>query len=384
MPLAKLRTSPRIRPLIKYLGSKRLLLPHLRTVIRALPGLRSVADLFAGTTRVGQLCKQEGLFVVSNDLAGYAEALGRTYIQADARRVDHEHLVRLLGELGALSPAPGYVTRTFCEESRYFQPANGARIDAIRAGIDRLAASAEERAILLTSLLEAADRVDSTTGLQMAYLKQWAPRSFAPLTLRLPALLPGPGLALRQDANQLARALDAVDLAYLDPPYNQHSYFANYHVWETIYRGDQPPAYGVARKRLDCRDQVSPYNRKGRIAAAFTDLVYALRARYLLVSYNDEAFLDPAFIARVLGERGYVAAVALDGRRYVGAQIGIYNPHGERVGRVSHLRNREYLFLVGERADVVRAAMAPLAAAAAAAAKIPPRSDEAAAPALVR
>jgi hypothetical protein len=34
----------------------------------------------------------------------------------------------------------------------------------------------------------------------------------------------------------------------------------------------------------------------------------------------------------------------------VGAQIGIYNPQGEKVGRVSHLRNREYLFLAGPHA----------------------------------
>ena len=276
-------------------------------------------DLFAGTTRVGQLCKASGLFVVSNDLAGYSEALSRAYVQADARRVNQARLERLLGELAALLLAPGYVTRTFCEESRYFQPANGARIDAIRAGIDRLARDEEERAILLTSLCEAADRVDSTTGLQMAYLKHWAPRSYGPLALRLPALLPGPGLALRQDANRLARDLDAVDLAYLDPPYNQHSYFANYHVRETLFRGDQPATYGVACKRVDCRQQVSPYNRKGQIAAAFTDLVFSLRARYLLVSYNDESFLDTAFIARILGERGHVASVAIDGKRYVGA-----------------------------------------------------------------
>ncbi len=35
-------------------------------------------------------------------------------------------------------------------------------------------------------------------------------------------------------------------------------------------------------------------------------------------------------------------------KRYVGAQIGIYNPAGERVGEVSHLKNTEHLFVVGE------------------------------------
>jgi hypothetical protein len=35
-----------------------------------------------------------------------------------------------------------------------------------------------------------------------------------------------------------------------------------------------------------------------------------------------------------------------DYKRYVGAQIGIYNPSGEKVGEVSHLRNLEYLYVV--------------------------------------
>ena len=58
------------------------------------------------------------------------------------------------------------------------------------------------RPILLTSLMLAADRVDSTTGLQMAYLKQWAPRSHQPLELRVPELLAGPGRTVRGDAMQ--------------------------------------------------------------------------------------------------------------------------------------------------------------------------------------
>ncbi len=41
---------------------------------------------------------------------------------------------------------------------------------------------------------------------------------------------------------------------YLDPPYNQHRYFTNYHVWETLVRGDEPEHYGIACKRLDARE----------------------------------------------------------------------------------------------------------------------------------
>ena len=142
------------------------------------------------------------------------------------------------------------------------------QIDGARAAIDQLDLDRSERGLLLTSLIEAADRVDSTVGVQMAYLKRWAPRALQPLELREPARVPGPpGTAVRRDANQLAGELDGIDVAYLDPPYNQHSYFANYHVWETLHRGDEPDHYGVACKRVDCRTtKCAPTTPAGRRA----------------------------------------------------------------------------------------------------------------------
>jgi adenine-specific DNA-methyltransferase len=343
--------------MIKYLGSKRTLAPRIVGIVRSLPDVRRVCDLFAGTTRIGQALKASGLFVHSNDLATYSEVFGRTYIATDARTVDRERIARLLAALMALPPVPGYITRTFCEESRYFQPFNGAKMDAIRAGIDALAADETERAILLTSLIEAADRVDSTTGLQMAYLKTWSARSNNSLALRVPDLLPGTGAATRMDANALAPQLADIDLVYIDPPYNQHSYFSNYHIWETFVRNDAPPAYGIAKKRLDCKTEKSAYNSRRQAAAAFADLLSAIRAPWLLVSFNSEGYLTCAEITAMLAERGYVASVALDFKRYVGAQIGIYNPCGEKVGKISHLRNQEHLFLVGPDRARVEAAL---------------------------
>jgi len=54
--------------------------------------------------------------------------------------------------------------------------------------------------------------------------------------------------------------------------------------------------------------------------------------------------------------RGHVEVLGFDSRRYVGAQIGIHNPRGEKVGRVSHTRNVEYVVVAGERQRVRRAA----------------------------
>ena len=157
--------------------------------------------------------------------------------------------------------------------------------------------------MLLTSLLEAADRVDSTVGVQMAYLKQWAPRALAPLRLRVPVLTPGTGTAVRADATEVLGSLPHVDLAYLDPPYNQHRYFTNYHVWETLVRWDAPPTYGVACKRLDSRDPGtrSPFIRKREMPAALAQTVKAVDADVVVVSLSDEGFVPVEELVRMGG-----------------------------------------------------------------------------------
>ena len=340
--------------MIKYLGSKRRLLDRITTVARAVPRAASAVDLFSGTARVGHALKGAGFAVQANDYAAYAHVLATCYVQADAERWSHEAEV-LLRELQALPPSPGYVTRTFCEEARFFTPENGARIDAMRDAIAERALPAELEAIALTALLEAADRVDSTTGVQMAYLKQWAPRAHNPLTLRLPALLPraagGAGSALRLDALEAAATLRG-DIAYLDPPYNQHSYLGNYHVWETLVRWDAPEAYGVARKRRDTRARASVFNSRPRHAEAFRRVVETIDARVLIVSFSNEGWCTRETMLELLATRGEVLVLDHDVRRYVGAQIGIHNRRGERVGTVSHVRNTESLYVAGARADV--------------------------------
>ncbi len=329
--------------MIKYLGSKRLLVPHIVAAVRAVPEARTVLDLFSGTARVGHALKRAAFGVTANDHNAYAATLARCYVEADAREVG-ETAARLIRDLTALPPRPGYFTATFCERARYFQPKNGARIDAMREQIAAWALPPALEAVLLVSLMEAADRVDSTTGLQMAYLKQWAPRAYADIELRLPAVLPGPGLALAREAEDAAAT--PCDVAYLDPPYNQHSYRGNYHIWETLVRWDAPAVYGVACKRADCRTYRSPFNSRPGIGPALERVISAVRAPHLIVSFNNEGYLSRAELERMLATRGHVTVRELAYKRYVGAQIGIYNPEGRRVGRVSHLRNKELLYFV--------------------------------------
>ncbi len=351
--------------MIKYLGSKRRLIPVLTELIDRSEAER-VLDLFTGTTRVAQAAKALGTHVTAVDSARYSEVFARTWIATDAEAVDTDLVQDEIDRLNALPGAAGYVTETFCERSRFFQPHNGARIDAIRDAIAADHAGTDLEPILLTSLLLAADRVDSTTGVQMAYVKQWAPRSFKDLTLVLPDLMPGPGSAVRGDAVEIAPALGSFDLAYLDPPYNQHRYFTNYHIWETIVAWDRPEHYGVACKRVDARDDEtkSVFNRKREMPEALRRTIAGLDAEIVVVSYNDESWLTLDELRDMCSDRDEVTALAFDSKRYVGAQIGIHNPDGQRVGEVGRTRNLEYVLVAGPRA-VVRRMTAPLAHAVA-------------------
>jgi adenine-specific DNA-methyltransferase len=341
--------------MIKYLGSKRRLVPAL-TVLATASGARTALDLFCGTTRVSQAFKGLGLEVTAVDSARCAHVLAQCYIATDPDASLRAEVAAAVDRLNAVPGVPGYVTETFCTDARYFQPANGARIDAVRDAIEADYSGSPLWPVLLTSLLEAADRVDSTTGLQMAYLKRWAPRAERPLTLRVPDLLTGPGTAVRGDALTMVGtpALPEVDLAYLDPPYNQHRYDSNYHVWETLVAWDAPDHYGVACKRADLRDPAtrSAFNGRRTMPVALAEVVTRVAAEVVVLSYNNESWLTYEELHDLCAARGHVEVLAFDSARYVGARIGIHDPAGRKVGTVSHLRNTEYMVLCGPRARV--------------------------------
>ena len=336
--------------MIKYIGSKRRLVPVLGALL-ALSGAETALDMFTGTTRVAQEFKRRGAHVTAVDTARYSEIFAQCHIATDAADVDKDDLREALQYLSRLPGRPGYFTETFCVKSRYFQPFNGERVDAIRDALETELRGNPLYPILLTSLIYAADRVDSTTGVQMAYVKDWAPRSFNQLELRVPDLYAGSGRALRADACQVARDLPMVDLAYLDPPYNQHRYFTNYHIWETLVAWDAPDHYGIACKRTDSRDTStkSPFNAVREMPRVLRQVIADVQAEVLVLSYNNESWVTLEDLVEMCSHRGHVEVLAFESKRYVGAQIGIYNPDGEKVGRVSHLQNVEYVLVAGPK-----------------------------------
>lgn len=338
--------------MIKYLGSKRQLLPQILKCIKKVhPKACSVADLFSGTARVGHALKNEGYQVFSNDHNTYAHTLAQCYVEADLEKVEHEARL-LVNEFNQLQGMPGFFTQNFAVNSRFFHPKNTEKVDAIRDAIEAKNLPTLLKSVLMVSLMEAADRVDSTCGIQMAYLKSLAKRAENDIQLRMPKVLPmaknGAAQAFCLEAIAAAEAIDA-DVSYLDPPYNQHSYRGNYHIWETLVLWDKPELYGIAQKRIDCKEKRSDFNSKVKFMTVFAQLIDAIKSKVMVISFNNEGFVTRKDMQELLGARGKVTTTSIDYKRYVGAQIGIHNPKGEKVGKVSHLRNREYLYVLDRR-----------------------------------
>ena len=316
---------------------------------------KTAVDLFTGTTRVAQEFKRNGLSVIASDSATYSDVLAKCYLEADLDKADLNSLSQKIAFLNSLPGSRGYVTENFCEKARFFQIKNGERIDAVREELEANFKTDPEYPILLTSLMLAADRVDSTTGQHMAYLKNWSHRSGHDLELLVPDLISGTGRSILGLAEEVIDELPMVDLLYMDPPYNQHRYFTNYHIWETLVRWDNPEPYGVAMKRIDSREAHthSVFNQRKKMPPAFKDVITKAKAKTVVVSYNNESWVEPIDIAEsLLQNHESVALLEFDYKRYIGSQIGIYNKSGAKVGAVGERKNKELIFIAGETSRV--------------------------------
>ena len=340
--------------MIKYLGSKRALMPVLETLFAA-SDAQTAVDLFTGTTRVAGAMKQVGMFVTAVDTASYSEVFSKTFIELDSSEADLPELEKAVRHLNSLPGSDGYFTEVFCEKARFFQASNGQRIDSIRDAIESEYRDSWMYFPLLSCLLIAADKVDSTTGVQMAYLKNWSRRSFMNLELKVPELIAGKGASVRSDAAEAVTAIGSVDLAYLDPPYNQHRYFGNYHIWETLVRWDKPDYYGIANKRLDARDpeNKSAFNSKLTLPSALKNLISNLDAKTLILSYNNESWLSRRELKDMCSGFETVKIIDFDSKRYVGAKIGGYNQAGKLVGTPGVSRNLEHIVIAGSADQVI-------------------------------
>jgi adenine-specific DNA-methyltransferase len=133
-------------------------------------------------------------------------------------------------------------------------------------------------------------------------------------------------LVYRQDANALLDEIEC-DIAYLDPPYNQHQYGANYHLLNTVALWDKPPVgpkfaarsagNGKAAIREDWRrERRSAYCYRRSALEAFRELIGGVRAKFILVSYSTDGIIPFDDVLETLADRGELSVVAQRYKRY--------------------------------------------------------------------
>jgi len=301
---------------VKYIGSKATLVDKILANIRNNLGVISdlhVIDVFTGTTRVSQAFRSQGWSVQSSDLAWASEAYAHTFLlRTDESGKRIPLLLETLKGLLAQSTEhliPDWITQNYCDVSgikggivRMWKPKNGLIGDLLRntikAMLDKGEINYHESMILTTCLIFALDKVDNSVGVQQAYLKEWAIRTDYPLQLVDIPFYKGPA-GIHYVGNCLEIEYTTADVAYLDPPYSNHSYSTYYHIWDSITRWDKPAVSLNTNRRVDRVSKadefdgamVSVWNSKKTALNAFITLCTRLPVKYLLISYNNESLV---------------------------------------------------------------------------------------------
>ena len=316
---------------IKYMWSKKEILPHIREKVKWL-NIRTVLDWFAGTTRVWQFFNNNWYSVCSNDLNIWSEVFWKTFLLNNLE--DKEKYQKKIDHLNSLQWYDWFYTKNYWWidnnwssvqndwKKRLWQVHNTRKLDAIRDEIDRISESEIEKASLLTSLIFALDKVDSSLWHFSSYLKWRSARSYKTMVLEVPNFFD------KVEWNSIITwdVFDVVendyDLAYFDPPYWSNNdkmpssrvrYGQYYHIRETIIKHDKPEAIWAINKRADATVEKTysifeDYNKKWDFyipELAIFDLIEKTNAKHILFSYNTNWRAEVRNIINFLDKKNY-------------------------------------------------------------------------------
>lgn len=341
---------------VKYIGSKRTLLPSILAVVGSRPVGRML-DVFTGTTRVAQAFRKRGWEVCAGDVSWASEAYVSLFLTTTP---DHLPLLQsLVDELNVVPPCADWITRTYCDVQgddggivRVWKPKNGSKADAIRTTIaDWEASGRVDHAMalrLIAILILAMDAVDSTVGVQQAYLKTWAKRADNDLRLVIPSGIAEGPVGRFRPGSCLEGDYPPASLAYLDPPYSTHSYATYYHIWDSITRWDKPEVCLKTNRRKDRTAEhfdasmKSPWNSKKDALGAFKTLLSRLPVQTIVLSYSNESLLSLDELRPVLETFPSYEVHSIDFKRNIMCRIG----NATVYEKDRHTDNIEYLIVI--------------------------------------
>ena len=337
--------------LLPYLGNKRHLLGLIARAIDGTgcqPEQATFVDAFAGSGVVSRFAKQLGFAVIANDWEPYAHSVNSAALLHDTE----PEMARLGGyratiaKLNALPGVDGWVTRTLCpkdddaadplRERMFYRRASGRRFDAIREQIrdwvDNGTCSERDAHCLLAPLLYQACWLANTSGVFKGFHAGWGGKNGTALHRILADLHMLPlqfcnsqreHRVLRLDAFDLRNAIPKrPDIAYLDPPYNQHPYASNYHVLNSLVQWDQPDLPPPTQRgfkaaiRPDWRERRSQFNHRLDAADAMQRLLKCMDARHVLISYSTDGWIPLERMITDASEHGALTVHCKSYKRY--------------------------------------------------------------------
>lgn len=314
----------------RYLGNKYKLLDFIKgTVEKECKGITTVADIFAGTGSVASAFSDKKL--ITNDLLYFNHVCHIAWFGAE--KYDEEKIENLICYYNAIKPnEENYMSLNFADT--FFSLEDCRKIGFIREDIEinykEKKINTRERAILITSLLYAMDKIANTCGHYDAYIKGASFDKHLELSIPLASNNNNENnQCYNEDSNQLVERIEA-DLVYIDPPYNSRQYCDAYHLLENVAKWEKPEVKGVALK-MDRTSLKSDYCTSSA-TRAFEDLISKITAKYILLSYNNmaekgngrsNAKISDDDIMRILSRKGKVKVFSEDYKAFSAGKSNI-------------------------------------------------------------
>ena len=322
--------------LITYIGNKRALLEQIGKAVMCVKKrigkecLR-VFDAFSGSGVVSRFLKAHASFIVSNDFEDYAAVIARCYLR-NSSSVNFTALSEIVEELNARvadeSLPKGFIETLYApkDESEitkddrvFYTPTNARRLDNYRRMID--GTPSDFRDLLLGPLLSTASVHSNTAGVFKGFYKDRTTgvgqyggtgsdalkRIKGKIQLEIPVLskYECDYQVLQDDTNKVANQIKGLDLAYIDPPYNQHPYGSNYFMLNLLVHYKRPDKISrVSGIPSDWKR--SGYNVRTKSLPLLKELLHNIDARFLLISFNNEGFISPDEMRAMLQKIGIV------------------------------------------------------------------------------
>lgn len=324
------------RQLITYIGNKRALLGQIGKAVafvkRKLGKKRlRTFDAFSGSGVVSRFLKAHSQVLYCNDIEEYAAVTARCYLR-NRSTVDQCSLKSVIDELNLKVMTEtfpiGFIEELYSPKDNnrirkgervFYTRENARRLDNYRRLIEATPLDIKE--LLMGPLISKASIHANTAGVFKGFYKnrhtgvgQFGGSGCDALTrIKGEIRLEPPVLSrfeceyevFQADSNEVARNISALDLAYFDPPYNQHPYGSNYFMLNLLLRYEKPTNISkVSGIPTDwCR---SDYNVRGRSLPRLTELLDTTDAKYLLISFNNEGFITPPMMRKMLERQGSV------------------------------------------------------------------------------